>query len=194
MSELSHLNIGTLKSKFDLQDFVETGCYLGNGIQCATDNNFTNIHSCDINQIYVTDCKTKFTHANIIHSESLAFLKELLPTLNNRTLFWLDAHFPDYYGTNDKTEEFRIPLITEMELIKQLKPDYSKDVFICDDMRTFRSPLNSRYIEGEIEERFYIDVDWNYFTGIFTNTHEYELINALDGVMIFHPKDYKDQK
>jgi hypothetical protein len=109
-------------------------------------------------------------------------------------LFWLDAHFPDYYGTNDKTEEFRIPLITEMELIKQLKPDYTKDVFICDDMRTFRSPLNSRYNEGEIEERFCIDVDWNYFTNIFGTTHQYELINALDGVMVFYPKDYKEQK
>ena len=188
MTYLTHLNIEQYRKTFDLTTMVETGCYQGDGIRTAYFYGYKDVHSCDIGVEYVNLCKQMFPSAYIEESESLEYLQNLLPKLHDKTLFWLDAHFPQHYGTDVADEQFRIPLISEIELIKNMKPDYHLDVILCDDMRTFRSSQNPRYIAGEIEEHFYMDVDWEAFVNILSDTHDYHLINEHDGVMVFTPK------
>ena len=188
MTWLTHIDIENYRKKFNLTQFVETGSWHGDGINHAYKTGYTDVASCDIGIEYVIECQTKFPQAKIVHSESLAFFENTLPTINAKTLFWLDAHFPDYYGTDDTSEEHRIPLIPEIELIKKLKPNYENDVIVCDDIRNFRSPQNPRFREGELEDRFLIDVDWNAFINILGETHKTKLIQEHDGVMVFYPK------
>jgi hypothetical protein len=188
MTWLSNLPLLNYRQTYDLNNFVETGCYEGKGIRCAFGTGYEKVHSCDIGEKYVTMCQSKYPDAQIVHSESMQFLKELLPTLKGRTLFWLDAHFPEMYGEDNDAEELKIPLIPEIELIKKYKKSYKNDVILCDDMRTFRSPDNPRYRPGEIADNLYMDVDWNAFKNILSKTHDAELINDFDGVMVFTPK------
>ncbi len=188
MTWLTHINIGDFRKNFGLTSFIETGCWNGDGIEYAYKSGFSNIKSCDVNKKYVDLCLEKFPEAEIAFQESLSWLESILPTATEKTLFWLDAHFPDMYGEAESTEEMRIPLIAEIELIKQLKPDYSGDVIVCDDMRTFRSDKNPRYREGELEDHLLLDVDWDAFTNILNETHDAVLLNEHDGVMVFIPK------
>lgn len=188
MTWLTHIDIKKYREEYDLVDFIETGCWQGAGIRHAFDSGYQKVHSCDITLNFVEMCKELFPYAHIEHSESLDFLTQLLPNQTNKTLFWLDAHFPDIYGEDNFAEEFRIPLIAEIELIKQFKPNYSKDVIICDDMRTFRSTKNPMYTEGELPEKHLVDVDWDKFVGMLSDTHDFKLINEYDGVIVFYPK------
>lgn len=188
MTWLSNLSLHRYRQTYDLVNFVETGCWHGDGIAYAFHTGYKNAHSCDIGLNFVEECRARFPEADIEHSESLAYLKKMLPKLEGRTLFWLDAHFPGMYGTENNNKELEIPLIPEIELIKKLKKDYKNDVILCDDMRTFRSQHNPRYKQGEIDENLYMDVDWDAFKNILSDTHDAELINDYDGVMVFTPK------
>ena len=105
----------------------------------------------------------------------------------------LDEGSPNFRGPVPPAPQLEapmgeIPLIPEIELIKSLKQDYAHDVILCDDMRTFRSLHNPRYKQGEIDENLYMDVDWDAFKNILSDTHDAELINDFDGVMVFTPK------
>lgn len=191
MTWLTHIDIKKYREVYDLVTFIETGCWQGAGIRHAFDSGYHFVHSCDIGLEYVKMCEELFPYAHIEHSESLEFLTQLLPTQTDKTLFWLDAHFPDIYGEDTFAEEFRIPLIAEIELVKKFKPDYSGDVFVCDDMRTFRSDKNPTYTPGELPEKHLVDVDWDKFVNILSDTHDYELINKHDGVIVFYPKPTK---
>lgn len=188
MTWLSNLNIKQYNEKYTLKNFVETGCYQGKGIAQAFVSGYENVYSCDIGLNFVEMCRKQYPIAQIEHTESMEFLKNLLPKLKGKTLFWLDAHFPELYGTNNNDDELRIPLIAEIELIKKYKKGYKNDVILCDDMRTFRSKDNPRYRPGEIDDKFYIDVDWIEFENILSTTHNSHLINDYDGVMLFTPK------
>ena len=188
MTWLTHIDIKKYRKDYDLVDFIETGCWKGDGIGYAFDSGYESVYSCDIGLEYVTMSQQKFPLANIEHSESLTYLSNLLPNKTNKTLFWLDAHFPDIYGEAEFSEEFRIPLIPEIKLIKKLKPNYKDDVIICDDMRTFRSDKNPTYTVNELPEKHLVDVDWDKFVNILSDTHDFELINNYDGVIIFYPK------
>jgi hypothetical protein len=188
MTWLSNLPLFNYRNTHNLENFVETGCWHGDGIAYAFQTGYKKAYSCDIGLNFVEECRQRFPEADIVHSESMQYLKDLLPTLEGKTLFWLDAHFPEMYGTDNDAEELKIPLIPEIELIKSLKKDYAKDVILCDDMRTFRSPYNPRYKQGEIDENLYLDVDWKAFQNILSDTHDAQLINDFDGVMVFTPK------
>jgi len=188
MTWLSHIDIGGCREIYNLETFVETGCFEGAGIGYAKARGYDDIYSCDIGENYVNQCRELFPTAKIQNTNSLTFLKDLLPTLNTTCLFWLDAHFPDYYGTNDPSEINRLPLIDEIKLIKELKPSFAKDVIICDDIRNFKSSDNPRYREGELESRFELEVNWYEFVNLLSDTHNHYLMQEHDGVMVFTPK------
>ena len=188
MTWLSHIDIKGCREIYNLETFVETGSYEGAGIGYAKACGYNDIYSCDIGENYVIQCREKFPTARICHSDSLAFLTDLLPTLDTKCLFWLDAHFPGLYGTDNDLELHRLPLIDEIKLIKELKPSYIHDVIICDDMRNFKSPDNPRYRQGELDPQFELEVDWYGFIALLSDTHNHYLMQEHDGDMIFTPK------
>ena len=188
MTWLSHIDIEGCRKLHNLETFVETGCYQGDGINFARFSGYNDIYSCDIGEHFVNQCRDLYPYAKIQNSDSITFLTELLPTLESKTLFWLDSHFPSLYGTDDTAEEKRLPLIDEIKLIKELKPSYIHDVIVCDDMRNFKSSDNPRYRQGELEPQFELEVDWYGFIALLSDTHNQYLMQEHDGVMIFTPK------
>jgi hypothetical protein len=190
MSSVSHVLFSNdeNRQKYQLTAFVETGCHLGDGLSYARSQNYKKLYSCDINVDHVNKCKTRFPEAELFHGESIPFLESLLPSLNERTLFWLDAHFPKHYGFSE-TEESKAPLLKEIALIKKLKTNYQHDIIMCDDMRIYRSPKNIRYHQNEIDESYWtIDLDWDNFIAFLSDTHDYVNDPVAQGIMVFYPK------
>lgn len=190
MTQLHHLNIKGFKDKYNLSVFYETGSWHGDGIQQALNAGFSYIYSCDISKQFYDECDQRFKNNSnvfLFNCSSDFFLfgnrKETKPSL-----FWLDAHFPVDYGTYIPDEKFRLPLITELEILRD-KWDISKSVIICDDIRNLRSVMNPRYHENELHERFILDVDWEYFTHILDKTHNIEINEHYDGIAYFTPKE-----
>ena len=182
------IKIDQLKKQYLLNNFVETGVYLGASVQIAYNSGFTSVHSCDINKDHINNARRTFPHANIIEADSITFLKELLPILNGNTLFWLDAHFPEFYSIPYEDETWKMPLFKELQLIKETKVGYQHDVIMCDDMRVMRHPNNPKYVPGELEEYLYIDMDWDAFVNQFSDTHDYEILMPDSGAIIWTPK------
>lgn len=194
MTWLTHIPLVTYKEHYELVDFIETGSWRGAGISFAQRCGYDRIFSCDISPEYAGMCQKNFPFAKVSNADSLTFLESILPTVKTKTLFWLDAHFPGMYGTDETPEEYRLPLLAEINLIKTYKEGYEHDVIICDDIRTLRSTENPRYREGEVTESEYLDINWNEFVTILDDTHVAKLSVEHDGVMTFFPKDkYKPQ-
>ena len=195
MTWLTHIPLVTYKEQYELVDFIETGTWRGDGISYAKMCGYDRIYSCDINSELAETAQKNFEFAKVSNADSLTFLETILPTIKTKTLFWLDAHFPGMYGTDETPEEYRLPLLAEINLIKNYKEGYENDVIICDDIRTLRSSENPRYREGEISDDQYLDIDWNEFVNILNETHVAVLSQEHDGVMTFFPKDkYKPQE
>ncbi len=190
MTQLRHLNIKGFKDKYHLSNFYETGCWHGDGIQEALNAGYDIITSCDININFVEECRQRFIsfpNVKVWHFTSTDFLTVNLLE-SKPSLLWLDAHFPVDYGTNMPDEKYRLPLITELEILRD-EWDIGKSVIICDDIRNLRSVMNPRYRENELHERFILDVDWEYFVHILDKTHNVEINEHYDGIAYFTPKE-----
>jgi len=99
--------------------FVETGTFVGDGIQRALDAGFEEIHSVDIDPIAIRDAKNRFkdnSKVNIYTKDSSRELKDILVHIREPVTFWLDAHngFPDPEAKDVKNT----PLLEELEQIK----------------------------------------------------------------------------
>lgn len=159
-----------LRRELGLRNFVETGCYRGNGIKWALDAGFESVYSCDVIPKYVKVCRQRFVGRPVMLqcSESVTFLRDLIPQLQGPTLFWLDAHFPSYYHRilqqAEHPWEREYPLYDECLLIMTLKPDHAGDLIVCDDvdsvpgfpgiLRHDRLPYSASYSYAEFVELF----------------------------------------
>lgn len=193
MCNLSVTMPADLRRQFRLETFCETGCYQGESMALAYAAGFPNVITCDINPVRVAECRQRFPRATVLHAESTAMLGPLLPDLvphMGRTLFWLDAHFPGYYGLPETTQT-RFPLAEELRLIRQGKPGFAHDVIAIDDLRVIRDPANPRYRHTELqgaEAKLYVDVTLAELLGPFAATHLVVIVHAFEGALVLLPK------
>ncbi len=88
------LFIKNMGQQNNIDIFVETGTYLGDTIK-ALKNVFKTIYSVELdNKLAKRASKIfkKYDHIHIIQGDSEKILFNLLPQINQPTLFWLDAH------------------------------------------------------------------------------------------------------
>lgn len=182
------INVEKLRLDFDLENFVETGCYEGEGLGVANLFGYKTLLSCDINEKYAKYCQQQFPHAQISHLDSLTFFKSFLPTIFGKTLFWLDAHYPSYYGHEDETIETKFPLFDEINLIKKYKKNYEKDVIICDDLRVLALEENIHH-DNTLDQYFLTNLKLRDLINLLKNTHHHNILNIDTGVIIFTPKN-----
>lgn len=150
MTELAQIReIETLCSRYGLRTFVETGCYKGDGIETAKRLGLRDIWSCDIGQTWVDQCRQRHEGAHIVHGLSTEALPEMCQGANGPTLFFLDAHLPEMYGTQGLSEDHKMPVVDELKLIRRHKKGYADDVIIVDDTRIIKSDDNPRWTPGE---------------------------------------------
>ena len=116
--------------------FIETGCYLGDGIQLAIDSGFEEIYSIEIEDKFIEICQNKFQNkVNLIKGDSYNELSRLLEKYSNDSFtYWLDGHYSGP-GTGKGVKDF--PIMEEIECI--LKRDIRGEIIYVDDMRIIKN-------------------------------------------------------
>lgn len=182
----TNLGVNDLTRNYSLTEFVETGCFQGEALDYAQRLGYSNLYSCDIDPLRVKECQTRFPNAVVVHQESVGFLEQVLPRVQGAALFWLDAHYPADYG-QEETTATKFPIIEEILRIKQYKTDYQQDVIIIDDIRVFDSRDNP-FINRSIGEYYMMDLSIRQITDLLSDTHDYQLVQADTGNLIFTPR------
>ncbi len=164
--------------KFDKHTdvFVETGSYLGEGIQLALTAGFKKIHSIEIVKAKYDICKDLFKgekKVKLYLGDSVDLLEEIISKIKEPITFWLDGHFSEgdrKHGTPMKT---LCPLMDELEIIK--KHPIKNHVIMIDDMNCWKG-MSNIYHEGfdtETIKRKLLEINpeykLNFINGTYTN-------------------------
>lgn len=112
---------------------VETGTLLGDMVE-AMKHHFTRLYSIEISPQLARKAQQRFAgdvHVQIIENDSAVALKQLVPTLEEPALFWLDGH---YSGGDTGKGDKETPIMEELDTI--LASDMPH-VIMIDDARCF---------------------------------------------------------
>lgn len=85
------------KYKADCSYFFETGTHLGDSVNDALNLNFDKIYSIEFDPNFYNHCIEKFKDVLndkvfLYLGDSSILIKNILPTIDKKTMFWLDAH------------------------------------------------------------------------------------------------------
>ena len=118
---------------FDCKMFVETGTYYGKTTEYAAPH-FDKCVTIELDETLYKSAVKKFENTKNVevrHGDSGTILQELLGTINERTLFWLDAH---YCGGNTAKGKSNTPIMEELLVIMNHPVSH---VILIDDARMF---------------------------------------------------------
>jgi hypothetical protein len=141
--------------------FVETGSYVGNGINEVKDD-FQIVHSIELDQKWYLLCKELFINQPDIHlhlGDSSEILETLFPELNEPVIFYLDAHYSGGETAFGNEEEKGTPLLRELEILGKRN---HKDIIVINDMRL----MGKKSYGGIKDDIIYplIEYDWVHIT------------------------------
>ncbi len=118
---------------FDCKIFVETGTYNGKTTEYAS-NHFDKCVTIELDETLYKRAVEKFKNKNNVqvrHGDSGTILPEFLRSINERTLFWLDAH---YCGRNTAKGKSNTPIMEEILAIMNHPVSH---VILIDDARMY---------------------------------------------------------
>lgn len=127
-----------LKERFDCSVFFETGFYKGQRFQYALDAGFDKVICIELLKNFVDAGKVKFDQEikdgkALIHNDDSANMSLYLDEiLEDRVLFWLDAHMDNGLNSAATNPKSRCPVLHELEAIKKMK---TKPIILIDDIR-----------------------------------------------------------
>lgn len=120
------------------ENFIETGSYLGDGIQLAIDSGFKQIHSIELGVELYQHCVKRFENkpnVKLHQGDSTLILPQILQANPTTSFtFWLDGH---YSGPHTARGEKDCPLIEELKNI--MMRDIEGETIYVDDMRYYRN-------------------------------------------------------
>jgi hypothetical protein len=122
--------------KYKNEIFIETGSFLGDGIQQALDAGFDQVISIELSSKYFSISLSRFNlcpNVKVIFGDSHKILKDILPKINKRVTFWLDGH---YSMEDTALGEYWSPLMQELDVIE--KHTIKDHTIMIDDMRCWR--------------------------------------------------------
>jgi len=120
--------------KFNTHVLIETGTYLGDMVH-AMKKTFSRIVSFELDQQLAAQARTRFaadSHIEIIQGDSGRLLGDLLKTIAEPCLFWLDGH---YSGGITAKGSLETPIKNELNFI--LAHPIEDHVILIDDARCF---------------------------------------------------------
>lgn len=128
-------NILAVAELYGLKVLVETGTQAGATL-AATLDFFDRLYSIEIYEPSVVAARRRFAGTSkitIIQGDSAAELPDLVKTIPEPVLFWLDGH---YSGKGTGMGEEETPVVAEIEHILKFRPK-GRDAIIIDDARCF---------------------------------------------------------
>jgi hypothetical protein len=142
--------------RYGLRVLVETGTYYGEMVE-AMKGRFAEIYSVEFDPALAQRAKTKFArwpHIHILEGDSQKVVPELLQSLKEPTLFWLDAGYYGWAGLHGNEKR----LTSEIEAV--LSHSIKQHVILMDDARGLNGqngsptvPELKRRIESEFSGR-----------------------------------------
>lgn len=129
-----HDDIIKYSHELSIPVFIETGTYVGNTL-FAVKNNFKKLYSIELNSFIHELATKKFineTNITLLHGESSEVLKNLLPNIESRAIFWLDAHYSS--GATSKGKK-HTPIFEELDAIFSHR--IKDHIILIDDMKDF---------------------------------------------------------
>ena len=143
MGALYRLDIGEYIRAYGVDTFLETGTASGDSLAHALTFPFEKLFSIEIDAEQYRQTLPRFTQeqrATLVHASSIKGMQQILPGIEGRILFWLDAHFPgEWRGVARDTEDdmgIRLPLEQELSIIRELRGG-APDVLLIDDLRIY---------------------------------------------------------
>ncbi|HET6979570.1 MAG TPA: hypothetical protein VFI24_24775 [Pyrinomonadaceae bacterium] len=121
-------------TKFNTRVLIETGTYLGDMVH-AMKKSFARIVSFELDQQLAAQARARFageSHIEIIQGDSGRLLGDLLKTIEEPCLFWLDGH---YSGGITAKGALETPIKNELNFI--LSHPVKNHVILVDDARCF---------------------------------------------------------
>lgn len=130
---IKELAIKKYQKMFNIDIFVETGTYMGEMVS-AMKNKFKKIYSIELSynlwQIAVKKFKYQ-KHIKILLGDSGKILKNIIPEITDRAIFWLDGHYSA--GATVKGEK-NSPIFEELMAILSFDINH---IILIDDARCF---------------------------------------------------------
>ena len=125
-------------SKYPNGIFIETGSFLGDGIQQALNAGFNKVISIELSDKYFEISKNRFANnpnVEIVKGDSFKVLPDVLKDIDEPVTFWLDGH----HSCGDTAlGDHWAPLMQELDVIKE-HPIKTHTILI-DDMRCWELP------------------------------------------------------
>lgn len=131
---IKHRILAGYQKQYGCTILVETGTYLGNTIWALKDI-FARLYSIELSQELWKNAVKRFAdfpHITMIQGDSGTVLYDVVPTLQERTLFWLDGHYS--WGITAQGEK-NCPIYEELDAI--FKHNDLHHVMLIDDARLF---------------------------------------------------------
>lgn len=201
MGNINIFDVGDIKSKFNLQHYVETGTGTGECLSHVLKYPFETFYSIEIYEpIYTATkdkidalCTTYNRNANLFLGESFKVLPVICEELEDApygaVLFFMDAHFPgadlglETYES-EKNDDIRIPLESELRAIVENR-NVKNDVFIIDDLRIYE---DGPFKEGNWKDRATLGAEGiGFIDELFSNTHNVERLYEDQGYIVLTP-------
>lgn len=194
MGSLTKFKLGEYITKHDSKILIETGTYLGDSIHYGLKFDFSKIYSVELLEKNYSHAKKRFENdskVSIINNNSIDGLIEILDGKNiGNTIFWLDAHLPNFYDKTygddyKKDKDILIPLEEEIKVIVKYK-DISNDVFIIDDLRIYEPGSFSNGSWGDVINAGVGGIQ--FINILLGETHNIEKLYSDEGYIICTPK------
>jgi len=120
--------------------FIETGTFEGETAFCAS-KYFRSVHTIELSHQYYSKAHSRFAYSksiHVYHGSSVSVLKNILPNINGKIVFWLDAHYSG--GGTAKDGALNTPILQELEAIKDC--GVKDSIILIDDIRLFDEVSN----------------------------------------------------
>lgn len=139
--------------------FVETGTANGGGVEAALNAGFEHIYSIEINQPRQLENLERFRGIRgitLITGDSGVELEKLIPLIDKRATFWLDAHFEK----RRRGMRTRCPLYEELETIAT--SPIKDHTILIDDMRVVGKEVWGRAMSKDLIIEHLLKINSNY--------------------------------
>jgi hypothetical protein len=148
--------------KYLNETFIETGSFIGDGIQQALDAGFEKVISIELSDKYYEICKNRFNNnpnVKVVKGDSYKVIPDILKEINDPVTFWLDGH----HSCGDTAlGDYWAPLIQELEAIKnhQIK----NHTILIDDMRCWQeeNPVHGFFKDDILNKLTEINPDYKF--------------------------------